>query len=117
MAPHNRPVSGLVTPRFGGIATFMRLPHVPLEEAKDLDIGLVGIPWDGGTTNRPGPRHAPRQMHLRRVRVHALQRLDGLDVLALGDERARSLDVALVPDEWPKTHERQAEGHERHRSE
>ena len=40
----------------------MRLPHVPLDEAKDIDIGLVGIPWDGGTTNRPGPRHAPRQM-------------------------------------------------------
>ncbi len=58
----NRPVSGLVTPRFGGIATFMRLPHVPLEEAEGLDIGIVGIPWDGGTTNRPGPRHAPRQM-------------------------------------------------------
>jgi guanidinopropionase len=62
MAPFNKPVSGLVTPRFGGIATFMRLPHVPVEEAKGVDIGLVGIPWDGGTTNRPGPRHAPRQM-------------------------------------------------------
>lgn len=58
----NQPVSGLATPRFGGIATFMRLPHVTLDEAKDIDIGLVGIPWDGGTTNRPGPRHAPRQM-------------------------------------------------------
>ncbi len=68
MAPHprdggfNQPVSGLVTPRFGGIATFMRLPHVPLDEATGIDIGLVGIPWDGGTTNRPGPRHGPRQM-------------------------------------------------------
>jgi guanidinopropionase len=58
----NQPVSGLVTPRFGGIATFMRLPHVPLDEATGIDIGLVGIPWDGGTTNRPGPRHGPRQM-------------------------------------------------------
>ena len=58
----NQPVSGLVTPRFGGIATFMRLPHVPLDEANGIDIGLVGIPWDGGTTNRPGPRHGPRQM-------------------------------------------------------
>jgi len=58
----NQPVSGLVTPRFGGIATFMRLPHVPLEGAHNIDIGLVGIPWDGGTTNRPGPRHGPRQM-------------------------------------------------------
>ena len=58
----NQPVSGLVTPRFGGIATFFRLPHVALDDAKDLDIGVVGVPWDGGTTNRPGPRHAPRQM-------------------------------------------------------
>jgi guanidinopropionase len=58
----NQPVSGLVTPRFGGIATFFRLPHVPLDEAQNLDIGIVGIPWDGGTTNRPGPRHGPRQM-------------------------------------------------------
>jgi guanidinopropionase len=58
----NQPVSGLVTPRFGGIATFMRLPHVLLDEAANIDIGLVGIPWDGGTTNRPGPRHGPRQM-------------------------------------------------------
>ncbi len=58
----NQPTSGLVTPRFGGLATFMRLPHTPLDEAKNLDIGIIGIPWDGGTTNRPGPRHAPRQM-------------------------------------------------------
>ncbi len=58
----NQPVSGLVTPRFGGIATFFRLPHVALEQAEKLDIGIVGIPWDGGTTNRPGPRHGPRQM-------------------------------------------------------
>jgi len=58
----NQPVSGMVTPRFGGIATFMRLPHVPLDEAKGIEIGLAGIPWDAGTTNRPGPRHGPRQI-------------------------------------------------------
>ena len=60
-----RPVSGFVLPRFAGIATFMRLPHVPLEdlaEVGDVDIGLIGVPWDGGTTNRPGARHGPRQM-------------------------------------------------------
>jgi guanidinopropionase len=58
-----RPVSGMVLPRFAGIATFMRLPHLPLEEAAgQIDIGLVGVPWDGGTTNRPGARHGPRQI-------------------------------------------------------
>src|ERR1043165_7596320 len=59
----NQPLSGMVTPRFAGIATFMRLPHVPLAEARGIDIGLAGIPWDAGTTNRPGPRHGLRQIH------------------------------------------------------
>ncbi len=57
-----QPVPGLEVPRFAGVATFMRLPQVKLEDAKDVDIGLIGVPWDGGTTNRPGPRHGPRQM-------------------------------------------------------
>ena len=61
-ADFNQPVSGLVTPRFGGIATFFRLPHVPLDVAEGVEIGICGVPWDGGTTNRPGPRHGPRQM-------------------------------------------------------
>jgi guanidinopropionase len=58
----NQPLSGLVTPRFAGIATFMRLPHLPAGKAKGVEIGLVGVPFDGGTTNRPGPRHGPRQI-------------------------------------------------------
>jgi guanidinopropionase len=58
------PVSGFELPRFAGIATFMRLPHVPPGHARfgDVEIGLVGVPWDAGTTNRPGPRHGPRQL-------------------------------------------------------
>ena len=58
------PVSGNVLPRFAGIPTFMRLPHIALEDAKTagVEIGLIGVPWDGGTTNRPGARHGPRQM-------------------------------------------------------
>ncbi len=57
-----QPIPGLEVPRFAGVATFMRLPHVKLEDAGDVDIGLIGVPWDGGTTNRPGPRHGTRQM-------------------------------------------------------
>lgn len=59
-AVHPRPVDALVYPRFSGIATFMRLPHVP--RAADLDIALIGIPYDGGTTYRPGPRFGPRHV-------------------------------------------------------
>ena len=59
-----QPVSGLETPRFAGMPTFMRLPHVPPshERWSDLHYGFAGVPWDGGTTNRPGARHGPRQV-------------------------------------------------------
>jgi agmatinase len=55
-----QPVDALVHPRFSGLATFMRLPHVP--KASELDIALIGIPYDGGTTYRPGPRFGPRHV-------------------------------------------------------
>ena len=62
--PFFRPASGMDLPRFAGIPTFMRLPHVPPDHPRfaEVQIGLIGAPWDGGTTNRPGPRHGPRQL-------------------------------------------------------
>ena len=59
-----QPVSGNQLPRFAGVPSFMRLPHVPLDDPRleEVEIGLIGVPWDGGTTNRPGARHGPRQL-------------------------------------------------------
>ncbi|MCP4487440.1 MAG: agmatinase [Gammaproteobacteria bacterium] len=57
-----KPISGNDLPRFAGIATFMRLPYVAPADADAVDIGLIGVPWDGGTTNRAGARHGPRQL-------------------------------------------------------
>ena len=45
-------------PRFGGIATFMRLPGTTPPE--QLDVAVVGVPFDIGTSNRPGARFGPR---------------------------------------------------------
>ncbi len=58
------PISGNELPRFAGIPSFMRLPIMTLEDSDidEVNIGLVGVPWDGGTTNRPGARHGPRQL-------------------------------------------------------
>lgn len=58
------PVSGMELPRFAGVPSFMRLPVVPPghDRFSDVDIGVIGVPWDSGTTNRPGPRHGPRQL-------------------------------------------------------
>ena len=54
------PVNALESPRFSGLSTFMRLPHIP--DAKQLDIALVGVPFDGGTSYRPGARFGPRHV-------------------------------------------------------
>lgn len=56
------PVPGNVMPRFAGIPTFMRLPHRAPPDLDDVDIGLVGVPFDTATSNRPGARHGPRQL-------------------------------------------------------
>ena len=47
-------------PRYTGLPTFMRAPFS--EDLSQVDIALVGIPFDGGVTNRPGARHGPREI-------------------------------------------------------
>jgi agmatinase len=38
----------------------MRLPHV--EDPQGLDVAIVGVPYDGGTSYRPGARLGPREI-------------------------------------------------------
>ena len=68
------PVSASEVPRFAGHPTFMRLPAIDItaDLAKQVDIGIVGVPWDGGTTNRPGARHGPRQLRDYSTMVRAM---------------------------------------------
>ena len=55
-----KPISSMDTPRFADISTFFRLPIE--KNLSKLDYCICGIPWDGGTTNRPGARHGPREI-------------------------------------------------------
>lgn len=55
-----KPLSGREFPRFSAIKTFFRLPHVEVDQ--DYDVGLVGVPYDGGVSYRPGARFAPSQV-------------------------------------------------------
>ena len=50
----HQPLGGNEMPRFAGIATMLRLPHLP--SAKGLDAAFVGVPLDIGTSLRPGTR-------------------------------------------------------------
>lgn len=58
----------------------MRLPLAEpgSELFDDVDIGLVGIPWDGGTTNRPGARHGPRQLRDLSTMIRAVHPTSGI---------------------------------------
>ncbi len=60
MKTPNQPLSGNAMPRFGGIATMMRLPLA--ESAEGLDAAFIGVPLDIGTSNRAGARFGPRQI-------------------------------------------------------
>ena len=65
--PHPQPVDALVFPRFSGVPTFMRLPHIT--DPDELDIALIGIPFDGGTTYRPGSRFGPRNIRVQSAMI------------------------------------------------
>jgi agmatinase len=60
--PHPQPTDALEYARFTGIPTFMRLPHIT--QSEELDVALIGVPFDGGTTYRPGPRFGPRHVRV-----------------------------------------------------
>jgi agmatinase len=47
----------MVYPRFEGIRTFMRLPHVT--DLEGVDFAIVGVPFDTGGTYRVGARFGP----------------------------------------------------------
>ncbi len=57
---HTTDATYMMDPRYMGLPTFMRTPYSRAFD--ELDIALVGVPYDGGTTNRPGARHGPREM-------------------------------------------------------
>lgn len=55
-----KPLSGREFPRYSAIKTFFRMPHVEMNQ--DYDVGIVGVPYDGGVSYRPGPRFAPARI-------------------------------------------------------
>ncbi len=50
----------MLAPRYREIATFMRAPL--RSDPVGVDIAMIGVPFDGGVTNRSGARHGPREM-------------------------------------------------------
>ncbi|MDA9591461.1 agmatinase [Pelagibacteraceae bacterium] len=53
-----QPVSGKLVPRYAGPSTFARIPE--LRDVEYCDVAIVGVPFDAGTSYRPGARFGPQ---------------------------------------------------------
>lgn len=56
--PPIQPMSGSIVPRYAGPSTFCRLPE--LRDVSYCDVAILGIPFDSGTSYRPGARFGPQ---------------------------------------------------------
>jgi len=93
----HQPRASFQSPRFAQPATFMRLPHV--EDPRGLDVAIVGVPYDGGTSYRPGARLGPREVRAQSslIRPYSyfqkVAPFDRLNVADIGDIDAPPVSI------------------------
>ena len=92
--PRYTPEDSLQSPRFTGPSTFARLPHVRTLE--EVDVAVVGVPFDTGVTYRVGGRFGPNAVRAASVMLRPYNtNLDvkPFEILSCVDYG----DVAIVP--------------------
>lgn len=96
------PADGLNEPRFSGIKTFMRLPHVKTTD--DIDFAVVGVPFDNACNYKVGARFGPTAIreasclmksYNLSLKVDTFKYLSGVDYG----------DVSVVPGDIMKTYD------------
>ena len=98
-----KPLSSMVTPRFADVATFFRLPIE--KDLSKLDYCICGVPWDGGTTNRPGARHGPSEIRNASYLVrsyHPVSLKSAYDIYNVAEVGDSSVDPADLRDSCAK---------------
>ncbi len=83
-------------PRYVGIPTFFRAPHT--QDLSAVDIGLIGVPFDGGVTNRPGARHGPREVRNQSSLLRPINTATGAQPFA--DLRIRDLGDCWIEEPY-----------------
>ncbi|MEZ4226650.1 MAG: arginase family protein [Polyangiaceae bacterium] len=95
--PSYRPTPTGELPRFAGVPTLLRLPVVrTLGDVPDVDVLLTGVPFDGGSSYRPGARLAPRAVREASSLARGFSTALGIDIydeLAVADGG----DIAVPP--------------------
>jgi len=83
-------------PRYVGIPTFFRTPHTT--DLTAVDIGLIGVPFDGGVTNRTGARHGPREVRNQSSLLRPINTATGAQPFK--DLRVRDLGDCWIEDPY-----------------
>jgi agmatinase len=78
--PPYGPVVAPDLPRYGGIRTFARCPHVT--DPAGVDVAVVGVPFDTGTSFRPGPRFGPEAIRAASLLLRPYHTVHEIDVFA-----------------------------------
>ncbi len=93
----NQPLGGNEMPRYAGTGTMFRLPQQAT--AKGLDVAILGIGLDIGTSNRTGARFGPRQIRNESAMVRpycmatGAAPFDSFQVADVGDVALNSFDL------------------------
>lgn len=96
--PKYQPVDASIVPRFADVATFMRAKRADIDA--EIDIGLVGVPFDIGLNYRSGPREAPAAVRQASRLIRRVNPATGVDpyelcnVADIGDAPVNPLDFA-----------------------
>jgi agmatinase len=89
-----KPVTPQQQPKFAGIKTYMRLPH--LQAVQGIDFAVTGIPWDGATSYRTGQRLGPDAIRKVSVTLRPYNLVQGIGIF----ENCSGVDygdISVVP--------------------
>ncbi|XDA99595.1 agmatinase [Sulfitobacter sp. LCG007] len=98
MSGKNQPISGNDLARFSGPNTFMRLPSA--NDLKGLDVAVLGVPMDIGTSWRSGTRFGPKQIRAESAMIRPYNLgtgaapFDSLQVADIGDLAINTFSLA-----------------------
>src|SRR3989449_7009764 len=84
--PPYKPLDAQVIPRFAGIRTYMRAPHVT--KLVGVDAAVYGIPFDTATSYRTGARFGPEAIRSASALIrpyHPVLEVNVVDALSIVD--------------------------------
>jgi agmatinase len=98
--PRYRPADAFAAPRYTGVRTFARCPHV--RDLAGVDVAVVGVPFDTGTSFRVGARFGPEAVRSGSTLLRPFNANLGVDVFATQSVVDYG-DLAITPGDAPRS--------------